>query len=84
MLELDRAAGAPVVLKEPAALGFDLVSREERTELVEKVNRIVGCLAKAGGQLSQAVIEAAADNVCRIFLGKRWMIRRAKLGLDAA
>jgi hypothetical protein len=62
-LELDRAAGAPVVLKELAALaGFDLVSREERTELVENVNRIVGRLAKAGGELSQAVIEAAADN----------------------
>lgn len=63
-LELIAAANDIGLLREFAGLaGCDLVSKEERTELAENVNRIVGRLAKAEGELSQAVIEAAADNV---------------------
>lgn len=63
-LELISASGDNGLLREFAALaGCEIFSKEQRTELAENVNRIVGRLAKAGGELSQAVIEAAADNV---------------------
>jgi hypothetical protein len=63
-IELVLASGDDGLIREFAGLAsYDIVSKEQRTELANNVHRIVGRLAKAEGELSQAVIEAAADNV---------------------
>lgn len=62
-LELVSASNDMGLIREFVGLvGCDLVSKEQRDELADNVNRIVGRLAKSGGELHQAVIEAAADN----------------------
>ena len=61
--ELDLAAGDDIILRTWAkARGYTLVPDEQREELAESVNKIVGKLAKASGDLEHTALEASADN----------------------
>jgi hypothetical protein len=61
--DLDVAAGDDIMLKTWARMrGYDLLSREAKIELADNVVKIVGRLAKAGGTLECAALNAFADN----------------------
>jgi hypothetical protein len=64
-VELDRAAGDPVILRAWADLmGLDLLPRDQRnTNAVADVTRLAGGIALEAGELISTTIKASADRV---------------------
>ncbi|MCC8945971.1 hypothetical protein H8A97_12900 [Bradyrhizobium sp. Arg62] len=62
-MDLDAAAGDVMLKAWARRRGFEILTADEKTELVEGVTKLVGKLAHATADLQSQVLEAATDGV---------------------
>ncbi|QOZ25314.1 hypothetical protein [Bradyrhizobium sp. CCBAU 51753] len=60
-MELDAAAGDPILKAWARRRGYEILTADEKTELVDNVNKLVGKLAHATANLQSHALEAASD-----------------------
>lgn len=60
-MTLDEAAGDVMLKAWARRRGYDLISGEERGELAQNVNKLIGKLAHAGADLQSTALDAVSD-----------------------